>query len=116
LKLNFDEVLSSCDFNFNMRRYITEMAATPIILALANPTPEVWRCSLTPVDSRLTALGLGFRLQSLMLQYDEQLSNFAFNINLRRYSEVQPELVREVRPDAIIATVRRCRLNRLNPC
>ena len=41
LKLKHDKLLSRFAFKFNLHRYIKVMSAQPIILALANPTPEV---------------------------------------------------------------------------
>jgi len=46
---------------------------------------EVGRCRLTASKSVLKAKRLWF--QRLKLQYDETLSNFAFNFNSRRYNE-----------------------------
>jgi len=49
-----------------------------------DPDSEVGRCRLTP---GLTPLNRAW-FQRLKQEYDEPLSNFVFNFNMRRYSEV----------------------------
>ena len=54
----------------------------------ARRADEVGRCRVTPVFGRgLTALGW---FQRLKLKYDETISKFAFNFNLRHYNEAEP--------------------------
>jgi len=54
---------------------------------------------LTPVRPRVDRAWF----QRLKLDYDEPLSNFAFNFNLRRYHKYVKKLVKSIE-------VRRCRL------
>jgi len=65
---------------------------------------------LTPV---LKAPGFS----GLKLEYDEPLSNFAFNFNLRRYTVVCIDEVHErsIENELLITTVGRCRLTVSKP-
>jgi len=75
LQLKYDIPLSTSAFKFNLRRYIVEAGGQVV--------PEVGRCSLPPIKSTLKAP----ETKRWKLKCDVPLSNFAFNFNLRRYTE-----------------------------
>ena len=102
LKLKSDEPLSNFAFKFNLRRYTlaqrdAQLAQSEAMLAQSNAillrerearaweVGEVGQCRLTLVSIK-TIVGKRLWFQRLKLQYDEPLSNFAFNFNLRRFS------------------------------
>ena len=79
MKLKCDELLSSFAFNFNLRHYTVAGVASGAARLLQT---QVGRCRLNlsnPCRKRL-------ELQ-LKLKYDKLLSSFAFNFNLRRYTQ-----------------------------
>jgi len=88
------QLLSIFGFHFNLHRYIKEWFQA----AADQGEPMVRRCKLTP-DSQVDP---GFapgqprvnraEFQSLNMKYDEPLSSFAFNLNLRRYTMAQLQL------------------------
>jgi len=104
LKLKCDELLSSFAFKFKLRRYNMAMnhiggklllfqSTLPSVGAgrLLNRgddhrsagTDKVRRCRANLSNPSRKGLGLCV----LKLQYDEPLSKFAFNFNLRRYNK-----------------------------
>jgi len=99
LKLQYDELLSNFAFNFNLRRYIKAASSlVKVVMRRRTFFSSTWllsrkagRCRLTVSKPELKAQRLWF--QRLKLQYDEPLSNFAFNFNLRRYSQALRLLV-----------------------
>ena len=78
-------------FKINLRRYIEGILRHPFLRpATAAATPgKVGRCRLTLTNPRESAWNLA--LDGLKLQYDEQLSHFAFKFNLLRYSKAAQE-------------------------
>ena len=91
LKLKYDKLLSSFAFNFNLRRYNTEsdhLFHLNYAVTLFNAS-EVGRCRFTaskPVLKLVRAYG-GCNQRLKKLEYHKLLSTFAFEFNLRRYSE-----------------------------
>ena len=112
MKLKYDKLLSSFAFNFNLRRYIKDCgliggpvttAAIDIMFARSAPKGKRilgWEdgtfllalASVAVGRCRLTVSKPDFKrawFQRLKLKCDESLSNFAFNFNLRRYTEAE---------------------------
>jgi len=77
LKLKHVKLLSSFAFNFNLRRYIAALE-----LALLYREGRGRAVQVDPMKRVLKAPGTIL----LKLRYDEPLSNFAFEFNLRRYN------------------------------
>jgi len=85
LKPEYDAPLSSCAFNCNLRRYTTVHSNAKAAKDPENPLAMAGRCSLTVSKPVLIAPVIS-PVQCLKLQYDDSLSNLAFNFILRHYA------------------------------
>ena len=103
LKLNHDEALLNFGFNgFILSPYTVDIICTPTQIihtntAIPKPTGIYWDL-LSPQKLaqagrfRLTLSEPEFKApwyHRLKLEYDEPLSNFAFNLDLRRYTQIK---------------------------
>jgi len=87
LRLQYDELVSSVAFNFNMRRYTTGYTTTRgaagITRSRTSTRSRTGRAvQVKPMKPILKAPGT----KRLKLKYGGLLSNFAFNFYLRRYT------------------------------
>ena len=106
LKLKHDVPPLNFAFNLKLRRYT--------VASEAEEDNEVGRCRLKRVETRVESAWF----QRLKLGYDEPLSNFAFILNLRRYTAgCMVEELRAKGDQALrqYSVVGRCRLKRVDP-
>jgi hypothetical protein len=83
-KLKYDKLLSNIAFKFNLHRYSMELLYDEFTAVL-----KAGQRYFKPVDTRVEAPAPGFSwFRVLKLEYDELLSNFAFNFNVHRYMKV----------------------------
>ena len=89
LQLKYDTLVSTFDFNFDLRRYSEGSAAatmtnlvTAVGVTATFAVTAIGRCRLKPVERRVESVWF----QLLKLNCDEVVENFAFNLNLRRYT------------------------------
>jgi hypothetical protein len=93
LKLESHKLLSTFAFNFNLRRHIEATAAGRRAGRHARAA-RGWAVKVDPINLVLKAP----ELSAWKLNYDDPLTFFAFNFNLRHYAQV-----------------RRCRLTPVDP-